>query len=500
MCMICDLTTTFDPARHNASQSTAEGGGAASSPFDYVIQNFKWGAGVQGTSGGQVNWSFAQTTGSFFSFDRPFSEAEYQALVREAFAAWEAALNIDFVEVADSSSVELRVGWDAIDGAFGTVGTAQYSGVRSSDPVFSITNAEIRFDTAETWNLNKTSGGQDTNFYTVALHEIGHVLGLGHSTNRETIMFASQQDDIVELQSGDITGAQIIYGPAQASTAPPSSGSPDTGNQTFTMTDGNETVDGQGGTDTAVFSIPKGAATVSINANGTITVTDRAGPGGTDTLINIERAQFSDTTMDFTAFSSLIQLSAAQFTQLAEMYVAYFNRAADAEGLYFWADKLAEGTSLNEIAELFFNQPETRALYPNPGDTDAFVTAVYANVLGRTPDPDGFAFWKAQVSSGAVSQGAFVLEIINGAKNGGGANDVAYLDAKADLGLYFSAIKGMSDGNDARQAMNIFGDQATSNTSGAKAAIDGHHSDALAGGEPLFTLVGVVADPLAGVS
>lgn len=493
--MICELTTTFDPTRHNSSQIFGPEA-AATSPFDYVINNFKWGEGVQGTAGGQVSWSFAQTTGSFFSFDRPFSEAEYQALVREAFDAWEDVLNIDFVEVSDASTVELRVGWDAIDGAFGTVGTAQYSGSRTTDPVFSITQAEIRFDTAETWNLNKTSGGQDTNFYTVALHEIGHVLGLGHATNRETVMFATQQADIIELQAGDITGGQIIYGPPETSPTPTG---PTPGDDTITTAAGNETIDGLAGTDTAVFSGPRSSATVSMNSDGTITVEDRAGSGGTDTLINVERAQFTDSTMDFTAFSSVTQLSAGQFTQLAEMYVAYFNRAADAEGLYFWADKLAEGMSLNQIAELFFDQDETRELYTDPSNTDAFVTAVYDNVLGRTPDAAGFDFWKDVVANGSVTRGAFVLNVIEGAKAGTSAADVQYLSQKTDLGIYFSAIRGMSDTTDASAVFQTFGDASTSNLVGARAQIDQHYNDALAAnaGDFLFNVVGVIDDPFA---
>ena len=59
----------------------------------------------------------------------------------------------------------------------------------------------------------------------------------------------------------------------------------------------------------------------------------------------------------------------------------------------------------------------------------------------------------------------------------------------------------MSDVTDAQNVLNIFGDQATSNTAGAKASVDGHYSDATAsgGGEFIFELVGIVNDPFAGV-
>ena len=54
---------------------------------------------------------------------------------------------------------------------------------------------------------------------------------------------------------------------------------------------GNDTLDGAGGTDTAVFSGNRANYTITTNANGTVTV---AGLDGTDTLVSIEKAQFND--------------------------------------------------------------------------------------------------------------------------------------------------------------------------------------------------------------
>ncbi len=92
---------------------------------------------------------------SGYQYDRYIVEVDYRQVIREAFAAWEAVANIDFVETTDSSSVGIRLGWDAIDGAFGVVGEARYSGISDINfnalaPRYSITKAEIRFDTAET--------------------------------------------------------------------------------------------------------------------------------------------------------------------------------------------------------------------------------------------------------------------------------------------------------------------------------------------------------------
>ena len=268
------------------------------------------------------------------------------------------------------------------------------------------------------------------------------------------------------------------------------------GNDQITGGSGDDQIDGGEGIDTAAYSGNLGNYKLTLGPSSTI-MTDRTGAEGTDTVINIEKLAFTDRTLDLTNYSSLTQLNDTQFSDLAKVYVAYFNRAADAEGLYFWADKLAEGMDMATIASYFSQSTEAKALYPDTANTSAFVTAVYANVLGRTPDQEGFDFWTTNLNNGAMQPATFVLSIIGGAQGA----DITYLSNKADLGVYFSAIKGMSNVADSQNVLNIFGDQSTSNTAGAKASVDGHFTDATASGsgEFIFQLVGIVNDPFAGV-
>jgi Matrixin len=61
--------------------------------------------------------------------------------------------------------------------------------------------------------------GSDLDVYTVALHEAGHALGLGHTDDPNTIMYPYYHFG-AGLSSGDIAGVQALYGSPDSSTAP----------------------------------------------------------------------------------------------------------------------------------------------------------------------------------------------------------------------------------------------------------------------------------------
>ncbi|NBB13547.1 DUF4214 domain-containing protein [Pseudomonas sp. SLFW] len=136
-------------------------------------------------------------------------------------------------------------------------------------------------------------------------------------------------------------------------------------------------------------------------------------------------------------------------SDLAELYTAFFNRAPDSAGLAYWVNQLNAGTiSLNQIAKNWVeSQPEGQAKYPAGMTTTDFVNAIYGNVLSRTSDTDGLAYWKAQLDAGTISRDTFVATVINGAKSNTstqGKADAALLSNKATVGIAF-ADKGLND-------------------------------------------------------
>ncbi|MEP5729345.1 MAG: matrixin family metalloprotease [Sulfitobacter sp.] len=517
------------------------------------MSNAKWGTGEYGTPGGTVTWSFANTPGTGFGFSSYITDPIYQDIIRDAFQAWEDVIDIDFVEATPGADTDIKLGWDVIDGPFSVVGEASTRGSKTTSTLFSFTEAEIRFDIAENWATDRDAARDEVGLYQVALHEIGHVLGLDHAQNAETIMFASDISDLPGLTAGDIEGAQIFYGAAQTSSTPdPVEPDPDPvepapvvtvpdpveptpveptptptapapapvvghvatrGNDTFSARAGDEVIDGMGGFDTLTVTGEQSEYTLTLSA-GSIVLTDRQGRDGSDMLISIEQIDFQTGAnnrgggvFEIDDFDGVATLSEDDFTQIVELYIAYFNRAPDAVGLAFWGNAFADGLSLSDMAALFIDQDETRATYADSLSNSEFATAVYNNVLGRVPDADGFDFWVDVLDQGTVGRDIFILSVLEGAKAAppSGANgtfisqmleDRQYLSDKIDVGAYFAVHKGMSDVADAAAAMAIF-DGSFGSIQDAIAAIDDHYADALSAGSGdfLLPLVGVLDDP-----
>ena len=105
----------------------------------------------------------------------------------------------------------------------------------------------------------------------------------------------------------------------------------------------------------------------------------------------------------------------ANIAKIMELYTAYFNRAADKDGVDYWAKEMdTKGWTLDDVAKTFAQQPEYTALYA--GKTNAEIVAlVYTNVLGRTAEAAGATYWETQLTNGALTVSQLIQAVVNAA-------------------------------------------------------------------------------------
>ena len=145
--------------------------------------------------------------------------------------------------------------------------------------------------------------------------------------------------------------------------------------------------------------------------------------------------------------------------EVAKLYVATFNRAPDADGLKYWTND--SGLKLSQIAQSFFDQPETKTLYPKGVSNRDFIQSVYKNLFNREPDTAGWNYWEDELNKGSFSKNSFIQAVINGAKNSETSNDLDILSNKTTIGLSF-AEAGLKSTSDAKTIMfGITDDKST---------------------------------------
>ena len=151
---------------------------------------------------------------------------------------------------------------------------------------------------------------------------------------------------------------------------------------------GNDFLDGRGGVDFAIYYGKRSSFSVAATTVGN-KVTDRTTAEGMDTLLNVERLQFTD-------LNVALDTNGAG-GQAYRIYQAAFNRTPDLAGVGYWIAQMDRGMSTVDVAARFIDSAEFRSLYGSNPTTGQVVNAIYGNVLHRNPDQAGYNFYVNQI-------------------------------------------------------------------------------------------------------
>jgi predicted Zn-dependent protease len=196
-----------EAARHQAMDSAANAG----------TSDGNTGAQFEGAkiAGDVITWSFATSPGTTAAPFSGYIDHSYKAAVEKAFQTWAAASGLTFKEVPDGAASDIRIGWGNFDTS--TSGVIGYTSYRQRNGTIQ-PGTIIRLEDPAQDSLVRGSDGQLTYSGTqaelsqVALHEIGHALGLADDADPNSIMYYASGVSNRTLDQTDIAGIQTLYG------------------------------------------------------------------------------------------------------------------------------------------------------------------------------------------------------------------------------------------------------------------------------------------------
>ncbi|CAF2307757.1 unnamed protein product [Rotaria sp. Silwood2] len=158
---------------------------------------------------GLNKWSRSSLTYSIRGYPTQLGQTQTTNIIHEAFQAWADHVPLTIESVCSTCQADFVIDFVReqhtdrypFDGAGGTLAHAFF-------PV----DGRVHFDKDEPWT--ESFSNRDINLYLVAVHEIGHALGLDHTYNDKSIMYPSYQlmpkSNI--LPQPDRDAIQSIYG------------------------------------------------------------------------------------------------------------------------------------------------------------------------------------------------------------------------------------------------------------------------------------------------
>ncbi len=347
-------------------------------------------------TGGNISWVYNSTNAPAGWTDDATTVAAFQAAINE----WEGACNVTFTyggvddtaDYTNSGDGIVVFAWDAgIGGAAGIAGPTSTNATLFSLGRWNYIDGSLRMNPTVFAFAGGTAVEELRNnrsFHAVAVHELGHVVGLGHSDRPDSIMYADPYNSITHVVNDDIGGCRDIYGYSDTYTQFETYTPPAAGTNTYdfmfasTQSDPNTAISVDDGTlaDSDILFLTYQRTTGSFPETLTHVVVDPQGGLSTGASIDIAMAEAR-------AFGI------ARFSRLRELPGLWTMYAYDSTGLVgtFTIDVQTSLPAVNEAPTSTFSfteNPVTRAasLSANvTGDNEGDLVTITWHIPGSSP-------------------------------------------------------------------------------------------------------------------
>ncbi|CAD5211694.1 unnamed protein product [Bursaphelenchus okinawaensis] len=155
-------------------------------------------------------WEKTSINYGIASYPKKMRFTDVRELVKQAFSAWEIVIAIEFIEVRTAHNADIVIRFENTN-PINNTDHSSFSVGSATGPV----KSTIWLRESEKWDVFQKQEEGKIDLFLVLVHEIGHVLGLDHISDPNSVMFPVFQrktgDELPVINSDDVERLRTIY-------------------------------------------------------------------------------------------------------------------------------------------------------------------------------------------------------------------------------------------------------------------------------------------------